>query len=461
MSPFAHIMLLCWLPAILLASGYVNGQKLVVFAVVFGWLALPNGGYDLAGLPDYTKTSATTLALVLVAFLLGNQQVSAPRFQWFDLLPIAICVAPLFSSISNGLGLYDGVSAILLTSFTYGFPYAIGRTQLCNQNGLRMLCIGILAGSLIYVPLCLLEMRLSPQLHNWIYGYSHRWNAGGHRLGGWRPIVFLDGGLQLAMWMSTATLIGGWLWRKGVWRSSFGIGAGKLTLTLLATALLCRSAGALVLLCGGALVLWVTDLSRSKTALAALLLMPPTYMTVRTIGEWSWQPAVEVARALGEDRANSLRVRFENEDLLLQKAIEKPLFGWGGWGRSRAVDADGKDCITDGMWIIQLGEHGFFGLISTFALFILPLAMMLWNYPSKRLCDPELAAPLVLSVSMILISIDNLMNDMPNPVYIVGIGAVVGFAAGGRRQSHVTVDETQRRLDHGAILPRSLSYSTK
>ena len=45
-------------------------------------------------------------------------------------------------------------------------------------------------------------------------------------------------------------------------------------------------------------------------------------------------PMLGVARELVPDRARSLALRFNNEALLLERALEKPTFGWGGFGRN-------------------------------------------------------------------------------------------------------------------------------
>jgi len=47
--------------------------------------------------------------------------------------------------------------------------------------------------------------------------------------------------------------------------------------------------------------------------------------------------------ALGADRAQSLESRLTNEDMLTVRALERPAFGWGGWGRARIKDEWGQD----------------------------------------------------------------------------------------------------------------------
>ncbi len=42
-----------------------------------------------------------------------------------------------------------------------------------------------------------------------------------------------------------------------------------------------------------------------------------------------------LTESINPDRAGSFNFRLENEDILLARANQKPLTGWGGWGRSR------------------------------------------------------------------------------------------------------------------------------
>ena len=60
----------------------------------------------------------------------------------------------------------------------------------------------VLAG-LLYSALIVFEIRMSPQLHKWVYGFfPHTWGQQ-VRYGGFRPVVFLGHGL----WVSMFTVI--------------------------------------------------------------------------------------------------------------------------------------------------------------------------------------------------------------------------------------------------------------
>ena len=88
----------------------------------------------------------------------------------------------------------------------------MGRAYFGDFKGLRELATVLFIGGLIYIPLCLYEIRMSPQLHNTIYGFYQHDFVQTMRAGGWRPTVFLQHGLAVGLFMSVTSLIGAWLW---------------------------------------------------------------------------------------------------------------------------------------------------------------------------------------------------------------------------------------------------------
>jgi len=89
-------------------------------------------------------------------------------------------------------------------------PYFIGRVYFTDAESVRELAIGFFISGLIYIPICLFEIRMSPQLSKWLYGFDAGFS--GQRLGGWRPTGLMASGLMLGMWMTAASLCAVWLW---------------------------------------------------------------------------------------------------------------------------------------------------------------------------------------------------------------------------------------------------------
>lgn len=324
---------------------------------------------------------------------------------------------------------------------TWGLPYYLGRLYLNNLDGLRKLAIAIFAGGLLYVPLCLIEIFKSPMLHQMLYGFSQITNfAEVIRYGGFRPTVFMQTGLMVGAWMMAATLSGVWLWNTGVIEQLWGIPVKWLVVTLLVTTVLVKSTGALALLAIGLVILFVVKWFRTPLLLLVLLVSISSYLYLGVTGNFPGDQIVPVvSRVSNEDRAGSLKFRFDNEEVLSQKARQKMIFGWGGWGRSRVYDEWGKDIsITDSLWIITFGNTGVVGLISLTASMLLPVLGFLQRYPLSLWHNPKVAGASALVVLLPLYMADCLLNYMPNPVYFLTCGGIAGLVLDQRRTSKVT-----------------------
>ena len=109
----AELALYAWIPVVLFLFTALRPRHAVIAAYVGGWLFLPVFGFDIKGLPPFTKVSGTAYAVLIGALVFDTNRLASFRVRWFD-LPIALwCTAPLFASLSNGLGWYDGMSAVL------------------------------------------------------------------------------------------------------------------------------------------------------------------------------------------------------------------------------------------------------------------------------------------------------------------------------------------------------------
>jgi hypothetical protein len=287
----------------------------------------------------------------------------------------------------------------------------------------------------VYLPPILLESRLAPQLHSWVFGVPGRsgWETvefmGPLR---WRPSVFMETALALTMFMVCATLCGYWLWSQGGLRRLCRVSVRWWLLAVLAGTLLGKTLGGVTLLLIGTLSLWAMRRLRSPLPLLVLLAVPLLYMTLRASGAWSGrQLTAFIGENLSERRAESLETRLINENMLVERALQRPLFGWGRWGRARIYDADlQKDVsLTDGLWVIILGTQGIFGLVSFTLLLLLPSLILLRKLPVGIWLHPAFAPAAIFITLVLLHAIDNLENSMFNPVFILAAGGLAGMVA--------------------------------
>ena len=184
------------------------------------------------------------------------------------------------------------------------------------------------------------------------------------RYGGFRPVVFLRNGLEAAFFLSTAVIASIALHRVQVAaKSVFVVISGYLAVVLV----LCKSAGALVYaVVLGSAVRWIKPKMQLRIAMI-LALISLTYPFARLADVFPTSMLVEIARSINVERAESLEFRFNQEDALLDHARARLMFGWGRYGRNRLINEYGKDVsITDGQWIIILGQFGLIGFIAQF-----------------------------------------------------------------------------------------------
>lgn len=450
MNWLVPVALYGWSPFVAVMFASLTPVRAVIVSYLVGWMFLPVASFELFGFFDYTKHTAVPLVVFLAVLVFDSPSVRRLRFTALDLPVAAFCVVPLLSSLSNDLGWYDGLSALTYQTITWGLPYITGRAYFSSPEGLRRLALGILVGGLVYVPLCLWEIRMSPQLHAELYGFhQHDWIQT-LRFGGYRPMVFMDHGLMVGLWLAAASLIGLALWMGTGVRKLWGIPLSIVVPALLVTTVLCKSIGALVLLFVATLALVAMRAFRTSLPMALLVCVPSTYVLMRAAGAWSGSEMTELVSEFSGDRASSLSYRLEAEEALRVKGAEKPLFGWGGWGRSfvrRFEDPERADTvITDSLWILVFGKYGAVGLVCLMLCFGVPVLTLWRRCPPRQWAGPRAALPWALALVLTLYGFDNLVNAMENPVYLLIAGGLCGLVpAPSRATRSVRVTEARRR----------------
>ncbi len=427
------------MPVVVVIFALLPARRAVICAFLFAWMFLPNASIPIPMFSDYTKMTATCAGVFAATLIFNVNSIQRFRPKLLDVAMIVYCLCPFATSILNGLGAYDGLSTALRFAIGWGMPYFLGRLYFSTPESMRELVIGVFIGGLVYVPLCLYEIRMSPQLHHMVYGFHPHVFAQTVRLGGWRPVVFMQHGLMVAMWMCVASIFGVALWFSGSLKRLGPFPMVALVPPLVATTVFLKSTGSLVLLAGGIAIVLSIRLMRHPLPLWSLCALPILYIVLRGGGFWSGENLVGLSESVaGEERAASLQFRIDNEDSLAEKARRQIVFGWGGWGRSRVFDEEtGTDIsVADGQWIITFGLSGLVGLSSLVGVVLGgPLALHR-RVPPRLWPDPACAPCVAVAVALGLWMIDNLFNAMFNPIFIVMAGGLGGLAfARARRPS--------------------------
>ena len=439
-----------WLPVILGLFAKLRAHRAAIAGFLLAWMFLPQYAFPMPGLPDYSKISAASLGVLLGTALFSPKSFGEFRFRAVDLPMLGWCILPFFTALSNGLGAYEGISASLDKGFLWGIPWLIGRMYFGRPEQLRDLALGMFIGGLVYMPFCLYEVVMSPRLHRIVYGFHPHSFGQARRGGGWRPVVFMEHGLMVGMWMATATLCGLTLLAGGGLRRMSAAARRwlwPLWVALLATTILCKSTGALFLLLLGMGIFFGARVLRTRWPFLLLLALPVLYMGLRGTGAWSAQGLIDLsAKVASGERAGSLGYRIHNENILVEKALVRPWLGWGRFRRSYVTDENGElASVPDGFWILAFGRDGVLGLAVVTLALIWPCLRFLRLYPPKEWRRPEVAAMVGLPLVLGLFMIDNLFNNMFNPAMVLAAGGLAGLSAGAADEAeHIPEAEAWR-----------------
>ena len=398
-------------------------SRATIWTILGGFLLLPVGaGIKFQGIPGLDKVSIPNLAalvgclLVMPRALRRWNKVGLP-----EVLIVILLIGPFITSLFNGdsikigprilpgIGLYDSLSAAV-TEFIVFIPFILGRQFLRSSADIAdILHILVIAGLAYSIPM-LFEVRMSPQLHAWIYGYfPHEMFLQQMRDRGFRPVVFLGHGLLTAFFAMTTAVAAAAFWRTQT--RIVRLAPSVVTAYLSVVLILCKSLGALaygVVLVP--LVRWAKPRLQMRMALI-LVTIALLYPILRVADLVPTSSMVEVANGISEERAASLKSRFDQEDQLIARAVDRFLFGWGRWGRYRIYDeGSGNDVsVTDGRWIITLGQFGLIELFAEFGLFALPVFRA-----ASALKFTELARDRVFLAALALILAINMVDLLPN-----------------------------------------------
>ncbi|MGN6370722.1 MAG: hypothetical protein ACTHN5_20910 [Phycisphaerae bacterium] len=405
-------------------------RRAVLWGMTLPWLFLPEYTYAWAGPLKWSKINAVSASLLFAVVLFDLNHLLRFRPRWFDLPAILIWVCPAFSAFANGLGFADAATSLVNSTLMYGVPYFLGRIYITDVAGLLELAHTLLLGGLLYVPLCLYEVRMSPILHYWIYGFfQHQW-AQMVRDGGYRPIVFMQHGLAVAMWMSVATVVAFILWRLTSVRRVLGVPLMYWALALAGVELVCKSAGAIALTVAGCISVEICRRVSLRPILMILIGVAPFYVFARSSGILSANSVVTVLQVVfSPERISSVSDRLRQEDILLRHAIQSPILGWGPWG-DFLFNPQGTTLVghTDSMWMITLGKFGFLGLGAAMLTYLLPTTRIALRTPKKNALMPTEKLLQAFSLIPVMVMIDNLFNFMPNPLFVLTVGALASMS---------------------------------
>ncbi len=336
-----------------------------------------NVEFDFPFLPPLDKNNIPPIMVVVgCIFIKKMKLVFIPENGPEKWLVIVLLFAPLLTTVTNmspifngdiwipGLTFYDSISATI-KSYLQILPFILGLQIIKNYDDqLLLFKLLVIAGLLYSLPM-LFEIRMSPQLHSWTYGFFPHSFEQQIRYGGYRPVVYMGHGLLVAMFTSLCLGAAALLWKNKI--RIYGISPFIIVCYLIVLLILCKSIGAILL--GLLLLIAILLPKHIITVLGKVIVCIVIFYPLLLILEiFPHQEIIDFVMGYDFDRAYSLEHRFVTENILIQHIKENILFGLGGWGRNRLWDS-----ITDGYWIILLSMHGFVGLCAIFGLVVLAI----------------------------------------------------------------------------------------
>ena len=438
-----YLALAAWLPFTVLAFAVMRPNQAAMLVLLGGMLFLPEVAYfDAPLVPPVGKHEIAAGCALLGLLVRSPGRLRLPRLgRGADFLLILVGVSGTITvflnhdAVSYGPLLLPGTSARDVLSFGIRdvfdvlLPYLVGRMCIQSTRDVRALLRVVLGLGLVYSLLIMFELRFSPNLHRWIYGYHAREDFSQTiRWGGYRPTVFMEHGLAVALLAMVVALVAAV--QSRLHKRHWGLPSWCWALYFTVIMILCRGTGA-ILLGSVALVAILWTSPRKQLRLAALIAaICLIYPCLRFTGIFPKDMIVNVTSSvISPDRAASIKVRFDNEDLLMDHVDKRLWFGWGGNGRNRLYDSEGNDAvITDGHWIILLSVGGVTLLYCMFGVMLTSIfsaLRVLRKVPERS--DQQLLAGLALVTACYVF--DLVPNGMFNQAPLFFAGALTSLAA--------------------------------
>ena len=456
MEEIVPIVLGLWVVVTIVLFWKRPPRESALIALVGGWAFLPIGVYhsSVFRLPIGTKGSMHALAMptallcnkalsIGLGCLLGVVLFDWPLVRrlrpiWLDAPMVAWCLVPTAAALANGAGLASGLAHTRYLALAWGVPYLMGRLYLGDNESLRRLGLALVLAGLVYVPLGLLEFLLRPFLYGLVYGPNPYQLEGADRFIGYRPLVFLEHGNQLGIWIATAAVAAVWLWSSERMSEVAGIPGGVAVAVLLTASLVFQSHTALFLVL--AVLALLLPARRSlyfprrvyAAMVAGLLLLALTAASVVVAAEGANWPALrlKVRGAFQSIGKTSFTWRLARSEEDLDRIAQRPALGWARPDWSAAPDGTFVNPVNLGLWLMTLGSYGVVGMTCATAVLLLPVEEVLRKLPFSAWTSGAYSAVALTALLLAMNTVDSLFNSVFLLPLLAGAGGINSWSAG-------------------------------
>ncbi len=440
---------LFWIPIALYGMRRWPPAKATIVVSLGGLLFLPEVVFfKLPLLPEFAKLELISIWIFVGALLFHRERLkTAPKTWQFRALVGLLLTGAVITVFLNLDGFRVGsrdvpghlpddiIDTVTVALLKVVLPFILGAAMFRTSSDLRVLLTTFVLASLGYSLFQISELILSPQWHNWVYGFHQHSFLQALRGSGYRPMVFMAHGLALGLFTALAVLAGFALSKAKV--RILPVPTIALTGYLSVILIVSKSIAALVYALVGAPLVWFASPRNQALAAAALVGFLMLYPVVRAFELIPIDTIYEVAKEQsGEERAHSLMFRFKHEKKTLSRALERRWFGWGGYCRACLFEPwTGEiESIRDGEWIIELGDRGIVGFVSKFGVLLFPLILLVRRIRRvPRESDRRLLAGLALMIGFA--AFDLIPNSDFTRLSFFLAGALLGCMTGIQQQA--------------------------
>ena len=373
---FAYGMIILWPIIAILMYKRFDTVTATFWTIVGGYMFLPaKTAIDLPLIPAIGKDEISAIAAFIGCKFIKNEKVSlfgvgnVQKFVFglilfIPFMNVVFNTEPMFNGRLwiQGLTLYDAVSQVLAQYLSL-LPFLIGMTIIKSRTDQEKFIHLLVNAGLVYSILILFEIRNSPQLHTWVYGFFPHDFSQTFRSDGFRAVVFMGHGLLVATFLFVC--VGAAAIQVKIGREKNKVQNIIIFCYLLLVLILSKTLGALILGIIVCVSILLTGITFQKIIVRVFVLTFLLYPTLSILKLVPYDMIIDFISGFSVERAGSLSFRFTNEIAILEHAFIKLMVGWGSWGRNLLYAS-----IPDGYWLIIYGTYGAIYFYALFGLFI-------------------------------------------------------------------------------------------
>jgi len=435
-NTFAYLALFGW-PLVAIVLYRKGSMEVATFwIIVGGYMFLPKGTVlSLPGLPSLDKDEICALSALIGYAFNKNAGFSMKGIGVTKYIFAALIISLGFTTyfnfepiywpeFLNGMSIHDAIAFSIQFLLSIIFPYFIGWKVFRTFDSQLIIFKLFVMAALFYSLPVLFEIRMSPQLNTWLYGYYPSSFLQSARDGGFRASVFMGHGLLVSIFLSVAVICAAGLWKNRIraWRIFSPVTALFLLFIVL---LLNKSLAALVYAVVAFFCIKFLSFRVQHSLAMVIVLMSLLYPMSFLLENSPQDMIIETIGKYNPMRAASLEFRFKNEKILLERVQKRIYFGWGNWGRNRVYVGGVDTTVTDGNWIITLGFFGLLGYLANFLLLVVPVIRA--HFASRKLnSKPEQTLLAAHAILVSLLFVDQIPNSSLGPWTFLIFGALLG-----------------------------------